>query len=98
MKIKNINNIIPVNYDALMYIRWLATDSMNASQTARELFSGYYDTTSSSYPNLVAQINTYIDQVTIDITKIKEYMASLPPVDNLISSTKQNLNKLEVKQ
>lgn len=89
MKINDTKNIIPVNYDALMYIKWLSTDAMNTSQTARELFNGYYDTTNPSYSNLVAQINTYIDQVTIDITKIKEYMASLPPTSRAILSTDQ---------
>lgn len=89
MKINDTKNIIPVNYDALMYIRWLATDSMNASQTARQLFNGYYDTTADTYPYLVGQINTYIDQVMIDITKIKEYLASLPPTGRAILSTDQ---------
>lgn len=56
MKIKDINSIIPVNYDALMYIKWLSTDAMNTSQTARELFNGYYDTTNPSYSNLVGVV------------------------------------------
>lgn len=36
MKTNDTNTIIPVNYDANMYIRWLATDAMNASQTAKK--------------------------------------------------------------
>ncbi|MEB3148505.1 MAG: hypothetical protein VKL60_05715 [Sphaerospermopsis sp.] len=78
MKTKDANNIIPINYDARMYIKWLATDAMNASQAARELYTGYYDTTQPTYSDLITQINTYLEQVTIDIVKIKEHMAKLP--------------------
>ena len=79
MKIKDSTGIIPVNYDALMYIKWLSTDSLNASQTARELFSGYYNSANTSYSDLITAVNNYIEQVTIDIAKIKQYMATLPP-------------------
>jgi len=82
MKTNDTNNIIPVNYDANMYIRWLVTDAMNTSQTAKQLFNGYYNTTNPAYSSLVVQINTYIEQVETDIAKIKEYMASLPTINN----------------
>jgi hypothetical protein len=78
MKTNDTNTIIPVNYDASMYIRWLATEAMNASQTAKQLFNGYYNATNPAYSSLVMQINTYMEQVETDIAHIKEYMASLP--------------------
>jgi hypothetical protein len=80
MKTNDTNTIIPVNYDANMHIRWLATDAMNASQTAKQLFNGYYNTTNPAYSGLVEQINIYIEQVEVDIAKIKEYINGLPKV------------------
>ena len=74
----NNTNIIPVNYDANMYLRWLVTDSINTSLTTRPLFTGNYDITNPAYSSLVAQINIYIGQVEIDIEKIKEYINDLP--------------------
>jgi hypothetical protein len=36
MKTNDTNTIIPVNYDAIMHLRWLATDAMNASLTIKQ--------------------------------------------------------------
>jgi hypothetical protein len=80
MKTKDTNTIIPVNYDAIMHLRWLATDAMNASQTAKQLFNGYYNTTNPAYSSLVTQVNTYIEQVETDIVNIKEYINDLPNI------------------
>lgn len=76
----NNTNIIPVNYDANMHLRWLVTDSINTSLTTRPLFTGNYDITNPAYPSLVEQVNIYIQQVEIDIAKIKDYINDLPKV------------------
>ena len=89
MKTNDTNTIIPVNYDANMHIRWLATDAMNASQTAKQLFNGYYNTTNPAYSSLVTQVNTYIKQVETDIVNIREYMKSLPTPTTIISNASQ---------
>jgi len=89
MKTNDTNTIIPVNYDANMYIRWLATDAMNASQTAKQLFNGYYNTTNPAYSSLVVQINTYIEQVETDIAKIKEYLGYLPKPAAIVSNASE---------
>ena len=70
----NNTNIILVNYDANMHLRWLVTDSINTSLTTRPLFTGNYDITNPAYSSLVEQVNIYIEQVEIDIAKIKEYI------------------------
>jgi len=80
MKTNDTNTIIPVNYDAIMQLRWLATDAMNASQTAKQLFNGYYNTTNPAYSSLVTQVNTYIEQVETDIVNIKQYINNLPNI------------------
>ena len=80
MATKDINTFIPVNYDAIMYLRWLATDAINASVTIRQLFNGYYDTSNPSYSDLINQANIYIGQVESDINVIKQYINSLPNI------------------
>ena len=80
MKTKDTNTIIPVNYDAIMHLRWLATDAMNASLTIKQLFNGYYDTSNPAYADLINQTNIYIAQVESDINAIKQYINSLPNI------------------
>jgi hypothetical protein len=80
MKTKDINTLIPVNYDAIMHLRWLATDAVNASVTIRQLFNGYYDTSNPAYTDLINQTNIYIAQVESDINVIKQYINNLPNI------------------
>jgi hypothetical protein len=53
-------------------------DSIIASLTTRPLFTGNYDITNPAYSGLVEQVNIYIEQVEVDIAKIKEYINGLP--------------------
>ena len=55
-------------------------DSIIASLTTRPLFTGNYDITNPAYSGLVEQVNIYIEQVEVDIAKIKEYINGLPKV------------------
>ena len=80
MKTKDTNTIIPVNYDAIMHLRWLATDAINASVTIRQLFNGYYDISKFAYADLINQTNIYIGQVELDINVIKQYINNLPNI------------------
>lgn len=80
MKTNDTNTIIPVNYEANMHIRWLATDAINASVSIRQLFNGYYDTSNPAYGDLINQTNIYIEQVESDINVIKQYINNLPNI------------------
>ncbi len=69
--------ILKQNYDAIEYLSWFMTDTMNVQNTAGDIFRGGVDTTDASFLELLQAAKKRIAEVEDDITNIKLYLKNI---------------------
>jgi hypothetical protein len=75
-------SVLPMNYEALEYISWFATDSQNLQNWASNIFRGGFSVDDSRLADLLNAANKSLSEVENDLVKIKEYLSNIPTPNN----------------
>ena len=73
--------IKPINYKALEYLGWFASDGQNLQQWASQLFGSPVDLNEPLVEEHKAAIKSAIAEIEDDIAKIKDFVKEYVPIN-----------------